>query len=75
MHFAAGIIPIQRDTNILSTRPIDGNLVVLLEGVDQMLRIIFAGILYPEVVDNKGESCLTCSVSPRPGMILLCLYP
>ena len=47
--------------------PIHGDGVLFLEGLEQVVSIVFADIFYAEVVNDKGESDVTLRMLPYGG--------
>ena len=50
-----GIVPIDGQTTIFTSCPLDGDMVGLLKGLDEMQGIIVAKVLDAEIIDCKGE--------------------
>ncbi len=53
--YTVGIVPIDGQTTIFTSCPIDGDMVGLLKGLDEMQGIIVAKVLDAEIIDCKGE--------------------
>ncbi len=53
---ACGVVPVKREAKVSSAFPINVNLVILLEYADEMFDVVLIGVLYSEVIDNKGEA-------------------
>ena len=49
------VVPINGETSIEVSSPVDGDSIELLERLDEMVRHIFAGVLHTKIVDHKGE--------------------
>ncbi len=49
------VVPIKGDSNVFAACAIFGNFVMLFENTNQMHRMFFPNILYPEMIDIKCE--------------------
>ena len=58
------VVPIQGHTTVQGAIPINGDGVVLLEGIDKMLGILLVGVLHAKVINAKGRTrWVVCRVS------------
>ena len=53
---ACGIVPVNGDSAEEGTRPVDGDGVEFLEGLDEVVGVRFAYILDPKVINDEGEN-------------------
>ena len=54
--FLSNVVPFDGKSAVLPPLPVAGAFVVSPYRVDQMLCVLFAHILYPEVINNEGET-------------------
>ena len=52
---ACRIIPVESEPAIQRARPIDGDCIKLLQGVNEVLGVVHRSVLYAEVVDDEAE--------------------
>ena len=50
------VVPINGETAIEISSPVDGDSIELLERLDEMVLRVFAGVLDTKIVDHKGKS-------------------
>ena len=50
------VVPINGETAIEVSSPIDGDIIELLERLDEMVRRVFADVLDTKIFDHKGEA-------------------
>ena len=55
MDFAFVVVPVKVDFDIFTASVVDRDVVVFLEGVNEVVGIVECGVFYPEIVDNQGE--------------------
>ena len=53
------------ETAIEGSSPIDGDIIELLERLDEMVRRFIADLLDTEIVDHKGEADVFVSMLPK----------
>ena len=61
------IIPVERDSSIEGTGPVDINGVQFLEGLGEMVGVFFANIFDGKIVDDQQESDVFGCVFPKRG--------
>ena len=59
------IVPINDETAIEGSSPVDGDSIVLLEQLDEMVRRVFADVLDTKIVDHKGEADVFGGMFPK----------
>ena len=50
-----GIVPVDGESAEEGTSPVDGDGVEFLEGLDEVVRVLFSGVLDAKVVNYEGE--------------------
>ena len=50
------VVPINGETSIEGSSPVDGDSIELLERLGEMVRSVFDGLLDTEIDDHKGET-------------------
>ncbi len=55
MDLAFVVVPIKVDLEIFAASVVDRDIVVFLEGVNEVVGVIARGVIYHEIVKNKGE--------------------
>ena len=53
---ACGIVPVYGESAEEETGPVNGYGVEFLEGLDEVVGLLFAYVLHPKVINNKGEN-------------------
>ena len=61
------VVPVECDSDVSSSRPIFGDVVVVLEYVHEMSGVLAAFVLDSEIVDYECELDWSCVVGPEPG--------
>ena len=51
-----GIVPVNGESAEEGTGPVDGDFIEVLEGLDEVVGVLFANVLDTKVVNNEGES-------------------
>ena len=59
------VVPLEREATVDGSFPIDGDFVVLLEGVDEMVCVGFGEVFYSKVINTEGKHCSAGAVSPQ----------
>jgi hypothetical protein len=59
------IVPIDGEAAVEETSPVGGAGVEVLEGLDEMIGMLFANVLDSKVVDDEAENDGTCRVFPE----------
>ena len=59
------VVPINGETAIEGSSPIDGDIIELLERLDEMVRRVFADVLDTRIVDHKGEADVFGGMLPK----------
>ena len=59
------IVPINGDTAIEESSPVDGDSIELLERLDEMVRRVFADVLDTKIIDHKGEADVFGGMLPK----------
>ncbi len=75
MDLVCSVVPIKCEVKVLRAFPINVDLVVLLEYIDEMFNVVLVGVLYSKVVDNKGEADWAPIVTPVSWCDLALLVP
>ena len=58
----AEVVPFEANTNVLLGLPVDRELVILTESCLEVQRVFLALVLDAEVIDDEGETDVTCFV-------------
>ena len=58
-----GVVPVEREAAVEGACPIYGDRVERLEGSDEVLGVLLADVVYPEVVDDESECDWSCAVA------------
>ena len=53
---ACGIVPVNGESADDGTGPVDGDVVEFLEGLDEVVRVLFADVFDPKVINDEGEN-------------------
>ena len=64
---ACGIVPVNGESAEEGTSPVDGDGVEFLEGLDEVVRVLFADVLDPKVINEEGENDGLGVVFPERG--------
>ena len=64
---ACGIVPVDGDSAEEGTGPVNGDGVEFLEGLDEVVGVLFADVLDPKVINDKGENYGLGVVLPESG--------
>ena len=59
------VVPINGETAIEGSIPVDGDSIELLERLDEILCCVFADVLDTEIVDHKGETYVFGEMLPK----------
>ena len=59
------VVPIKSDTTIQGASPVNGDIIQLLESLDEMVSSFFADVFDTEVVDHEGEEYIFGGVLPK----------
>jgi hypothetical protein len=62
-----GVVPFDSEATIKFAFPVGGNGVKVLQGIDEMVGIVFANIFDAKVVDDEAEGDVAALVSPKAG--------
>ncbi len=62
--FAFVIVPVEVDFYIFAASVINRDIVIFIEGVDEVVGIVEQGVLDPKIVDNKREMDWSSGVLP-----------
>ena len=60
-----GIVPVNGESAEEGTGPVDGDCLEFLEGLDEVVGVIFANVLEPKVINDEGENDGLGSVLPE----------
>jgi len=63
------IVPLQIHTAIGAASPVDGALVVSLDGCNEVVCVGPTEVFNSEVIDTEGERCTSVSVLPNSGCV------
>ena len=63
--FAFVIVPIEVDLDIFAASVINRDIIMFLEGVNEVIGIVVRDVLDTKIVDNKGELKRTCVMLPQ----------
>ena len=58
------VIPFELDSNKKFAFPIDCDVVIFLEGLDEVICVCVANNFDPKVVDDEGKRCWSPDVTP-----------
>ena len=61
------LVPIKGETTIEVTSLVDGDIIQLLESLDEMVRSLFADIFDTKVTNHEGEKYIFGGMLPRGG--------
>ena len=61
------VLPVESEAAVQGAFPVDGQLVIFFDRVDEVLCVCFREIFHAEVVNTEDEGCLFCSVFPEAG--------
>ena len=53
--YALVVVPVNDETAIEVSNPVDGDSIYLIERLDEIVRRVLANVLDTEIVDHKGE--------------------
>ena len=70
MDFALGVIPVERESEVTFAFPVFSDVVMLFNGVDEMIGVFFADVFHSEIVDNEGERDRSPIVRPQTRCVL-----
>ena len=59
------VVPINGETAIEGSIPVDGDGIEIIESLDEMVRFVFADLLDTEIVDHKGEADVFGGMLPK----------
>ena len=62
-----GVVPFDSEATIKFAFPVGGKGVKVLQGIDEMVGIVFANIFDAKVVNNEAEGDVTALVPPKAG--------
>ena len=61
------VVPINGETAIEGSSPVDGDSIELLERLDEMVRRVFSDVLDTKIVNHKGEADVFGGMLPKGG--------
>ena len=70
INLSLGVIPVKSKSEVTFAFPVFSDVIMFFDGVDEVVCIFFAYILYSEIVDNKGERDRSPIVHQHPGCVL-----
>ena len=62
---AFGVVPVNGETAIEGSSPVDGYSIELLESLDDMVRRVFSNVLDTKIVNHKGEADVFGDMLPK----------
>ena len=66
---AAGVIPVEVQTTEQIAAPVDGDVIMFLERIDEVLRMVFTGVLDAEVINDEVEHDWASDVLEEAGCV------
>ena len=63
--YALVVVPVNGETAIEGSSPVNGDSIYLIERLDEMVRRVLADVLDTKIVDHKGESDVFGGMLPK----------
>ena len=64
MHPSVGVIPFECDAQVASSRIVDRDVVVVPEGIQEVLLVLLLHIFYTKIIHVQGEGDVSCFMQP-----------
>ena len=66
----AGVVPVDRQAQIFGACAVDCDCIELLEGVEEMIKVVGVGVFDSEVIDDEGKCGRSRFVAPEGGGVV-----
>ena len=64
---AGVVVPVQGESAVEQTGPVGSDLIVFVQGGDEMEGVCFGEVFYPKVIYSERKCCLLSGVAPEAG--------